>query len=124
MRTSDNFYLSDHFFSHSSPFFLWPSIPWGFSLFLVSLTSEMSDAEREEKLGSSIPHPVTAFLVAIGFLAAWESVFASWGITFPTSRWPGGVLLSSQRLSDLDLSPKGRDPFRRKPWGGSPSESL
>jgi len=93
--------------------------PLGILPVFVSLTSEMSNAERRKVVRQST---VTAFLVAIGFLAAGKSVFALLGITFSDFKVAGGVLLFIIAIVDL-IFPERTRTFPKETLGVVPSES-
>jgi multiple antibiotic resistance protein len=90
--------------------------PLGILPVFVSLTSEMSDAERRKVVRQST---VTAFLVAVGFLAAGKSVFALLGITVSDFKVAGGVLLFIIAIVDL-IFPERTRTFPKETLGVVP----
>jgi multiple antibiotic resistance protein len=97
------------------PFFV-AMDPLGILPVFVSLTSEMSDAERRKVVRQST---ITAFLVAIGFLAVGKSVFALLGITFSDFKVAGGVLLFIIAIVDL-IFPERTRTFPKETLGVVP----
>jgi multiple antibiotic resistance protein len=71
----------------------------------VSLTSEMTQAERKKVVRQST---LTGFLVSIGFLAVGKSVFALLGITVSDFQIAGGILLFIISIIDLIFPEKTR----------------
>lgn len=84
-----NPFLSLEIFLPFIPFFV-AFDPLGILPVFVSLTSEMTGAERKKVVRQST---LTAFLVGISFLAAGRSVFELLGITVSDFKVAGGILL-------------------------------
>jgi multiple antibiotic resistance protein len=108
-------YISLTIFIPFIPFFV-ALDPLGILPVFVSLTSEMSDAERRKVVRQST---VTAFLVAVGFLAAGKSVFALLGITVSDFKVAGGVLLFIIAIIDL-IFPERTRAFPKETLGVVP----
>jgi multiple antibiotic resistance protein len=79
----------------------------------VSLTTEMSKAERKEVARQSV---LTGFLVSLGFLGAGRSVFLLLGITVSDFQIAGGILLFIIAVVDLIFPEKTRT-FPRETMG-------
>ncbi len=71
----------------------------------VSLTTEMSQAERKKVARQSV---LTGFLVSLGFLGAGKSVFLLLGIAVPDFQIAGGILLFIIAVVDLIFPEKTR----------------
>jgi multiple antibiotic resistance protein len=90
--------------------------PLGILPVFVSLTSEMTEAERRKVVRQA---SLTAFLVAIGFLAAGKSVFALLDITVSDFKVAGGILLFIIAIIDL-IFPERTRTFPKETLGVVP----
>jgi multiple antibiotic resistance protein len=90
--------------------------PLGIVPIFVSLTSEMTGAERKRVVRQSI---ATGFLGAIGFLAAGKAVFELLGITVPDFKVAGGILLFIIAVVDL-IFPERTRTFPKETLGVVP----